>query len=198
MKSFKTSLKLFAFSSILLLALSACGGGENIETTMSEEVPDFEFTTQDNETMTTDDLKGTYWVADFVFTNCTTVCLPMTSNMAYLQDLINEEGLDIQLVSFSVDPDYDSPEVLTEYAEDNGADLDNWTFLTGYDFQTIKELSIKTFKNMVQEPPEGSDQVTHGTSFFLVNPEGEVIKNYNGVQKNNMEDIFEDLKEVSG
>lgn len=111
---------------------------------------------------------------------------------------INEEGLDIQLVSFSVDPDYDSPEVLTEYAEDNGADLDNWTFLTGYDFQTIKELSIKTFKNMVQEPPEGSDQVTHGTSFFLVNPEGEVIKNYNGVQKNNMEDIFEDLKEVSG
>ncbi|MBU5465500.1 SCO family protein [Virgibacillus sp. MSJ-26] len=197
MKSFKTSLKLFAFSSILLLALSACGGGENIETTMSEEVPDFEFTTQDNETMTTDDLKGTYWVADFVFTNCTTVCLPMTSNMAYLQDLINEEGLDIQLVSFSVDPDYDSPEVLTEYAEDNGADLDNWTFLTGYDFQTIKELSIKTFKNMVQEPPEGSDQVTHGTSFFLVNPEGEVIKNYNGVQKNNMEDIFEDLKEVS-
>ena len=198
MRNLTAPLKLFAFSSILLLALSACGGGENIETTMSEEVPDFEFTTQDNDTMTTDDLKGTYWVADFVFTNCTTVCLPMTSNMAYLQDLINEEGLDIQLVSFSVDPDYDSPEVLTEYAEDNGADLDNWTFLTGYDFQTIKELSIKTFKNMVQEPPEGSDQVTHGTSFFLVNPEGEVIKNYNGVQKNNMEDIFEDLKEVSG
>jgi len=198
MRNLTAPLKLFAFSSILLLALSACGGGENIETTMSEEVPDFEFTTQDNDTMTTDDLKGTYWVADFVFTNCTTVCLPMTSNMAYLQSLINEEGLDTQLVSFSVDPDYDSPEVLTEYAEDNGADLDNWTFLTGYDFQTIKELSIKTFKNMVQEPPEGSDQVTHGTSFFLVNPEGEVIKNYNGVQKNNMEDIFEDLKEVSG
>lgn len=198
MGNLKSSLKLFAFSSILLLALSACGGGENIETTMSEEVPDFEFTTQDNETLTTDDLKGTYWVADFVFTNCTTVCLPMTSNMAYLQDLINEEGLDTQLVSFSVDPDYDSPEVLKEYAEESGADLENWTFLTGYDFQTIKELSIKTFKNMVQEPPEGSDQVTHGTSFFLVNPEGEVIKNYNGVQKNNMDDIFEDLKEVSG
>src|SRR5690625_6444063 len=125
MRNLTASLKLFAFSSILLLALSACGGGENIETTMSEEVPDFEFTTQDNETMTTDNLKGTYWVADFVFTNCTTVCLPMTSNMAYLQSLINEEGLDTQLVSFSVDPDYDSPEVLTEYAEDNGADLDN-------------------------------------------------------------------------
>src|SRR5699024_6709829 len=166
-------LKIVSFTFILMI-LAACGG-ENIETTMSENVDDFEFTTQDNESFGLDDLKGTYWVADFVFTNCTTVCLPMTSNMAYLQSLINEEGLDTQLVSFSVDPDYDSPEVLTEYAEDNGADLDNWTFLTGYDFQTIKELSIKTFKNMVQEPPEGSDQVTHGTSFFLVNPEGKVI-----------------------
>ena len=187
-------LKIVSFTFILMI-LAACGG-ENIETTMSENVDDFEFTTQDNESFGLDDLKGTYWVADFVFTNCTTVCLPMTSNMAYLQDLIQEEDLDVQLVSFSVDPDYDTPEVLKEYAEEYDADVDNWTFLTGYDFDTIKELSIKSFKNMVQEPPEGTDQVTHGTSFFLVNPEGKVIKSYNGVQKDSMEDILEDLKNV--
>lgn len=196
MRNLKTLIKLLAFSIILILTLSACGG-EKIETTMSNEVAGFEFTTQDNEEMSLEDLKGTYWVADFVFTNCTTVCLPMTSNMSYLQDMIKEEGLDVQLVSFSVDPDYDTPEVLKEYAEEYDADLDSWSFLTGYDFQTIKELSIKSFKNMVQEPPAGSDQVTHGTSFFLVNPEGEVIKNYNGVQKNSMDDIFEDLKAVN-
>ena len=197
MRNYKVFIKGLALSSILVLALSACGGS-NIETTMSEKVADFEFTTQDNETLSLDDLQGTYWVADFVFTNCTTVCLPMTSNMSYLQDMIKEEDLDVQLVSFSVDPDYDTPEVLKEYAEEYDADLDNWTFLTGYDFQTIKELSIKSFKNMVQEPPEGSDQVTHGTSFFLVDPEGKVIKNYNGTQKNSMEDILEDLKAIAG
>lgn len=197
MRNYKVFIKGLALSSILVLALSACGGS-NIETTMSEKVADFEFTTQDNETLSLDDLQGTYWVADFVFTNCTTVCLPMTSNMSYLQDMINEENLDVQLVSFSVDPDYDTPEVLKEYAEEYDADLDNWTFLTGYDFQTIKELSIKSFKNMVQEPPEGSDQVTHGTSFFLVDPEGKVIKNYNGTQKNSMDDILEDLKAITG
>jgi len=193
----KTLIKLFAFSSILILTLAACGGSQ-IETNMSEEISDFEFTTQDNETFGLDDLKGKYWVADFVFTNCTTVCLPMTTNMSYLQDQINEEGLeDIELVSFSVDPDYDTPEVLKEYSEDYEADLSNWTFLTGYDFDTIKELSIKSFKNMVQEAPEGTDQVTHGTSFFLVDPDGKVIKAYQGTDKENMDDILADLKEVS-
>jgi len=193
----KTLIKLFTFSSILILTLTACGGSQ-IETNMSEKITDFEFTTQDNETFGLDDLKGNYWVADFVFTNCTTVCLPMTTNMSYLQDQINEEGLeDVELVSFSVDPDYDTPEVLKEYAEDYEADLSNWTFLTGYDFDTIKELSIKSFKNMVQEAPEGSDQVTHGTSFFLVDPDGKVIKAYQGTDKEDMDNILEDLKEVS-
>lgn len=194
MNRFRTFAKLATLSLILILTLAACGDKEPIETSMNEEVNDFEYTTQDNETMSLDDLEGTYWVADFVFTNCTTVCLPMTSNMSYLQDKINDEGLDIQLVSFSVDPDYDTPDVLKEYAEEYSADLGNWTFLTGYDFQTIKELSIKSFKNMLSEPPDGSDQVTHGTSFFLVNPEGTVIKNYSGIEKDSMDDIFEDLK----
>lgn len=180
---------------VLLMTLAACSSYP-IETNMSEEVNDFEFTTESNETFSLDDLDGTYWIADFVFTNCTTVCLPMTSNMSYLQDLINEEGLDVQLVSFSVDPDYDTPEVLTDYAEEYDADLDNWTFLTGYDFQTIKELSIKSFKSMLQEPPEGTDQVTHGTSFYLVDPDGNVIKSYNGVQRDSMDEIFEDLKKL--
>ncbi|WP_067730070.1 SCO family protein [Oceanobacillus damuensis] len=179
----------------LAIFLTACGGYP-IETTMSEEVADFEFTTQDNSTLSLRDLEGEWWVADFIFTNCTTVCLPMTANMAALQEKLEEEGIDAQLVSFSVDPEYDSPEVLKEYGESYHADFSNWTFLTGYEFSTIKELSIKSFKNMVQEAPEGTDQVTHGTSFFLVSPEGEVIKNYSGIQSDALDTIVDDLKKV--
>src|SRR5699024_8783779 len=83
---------------------------------------------------------------------------------------------DAQLVSFSVDPERDTPDVLKEYAKDYDADLDNWTFLTGYDFQTIKELSIKSFQSLLEEAPEDSDQVTHDTRFYLVTPEGKVNK----------------------
>src|SRR5699024_7749731 len=154
------------------------------------------YTTQDNDTLGLKDLEGKWWLADFIFTNCTSVCLPMTSNMVYLQEELKAEGIDVELVSFSVDPDYDSPEVLTEYAEEYGADLSNWTFLTGYDFETIRELSIKTFRSPLQEPYE-DDQVVHGTRFFLVNPDGKLIKNYGGLETESMDEIIEDLKNVS-
>ena len=186
----KRILILLAFAVVLLLA--ACG--EEIEKNMSEEVEDFEFTTQDDETLSLNDLKGEWWVADFIFTNCTTVCLPMTTNMSELQNKMEEENLDAQLVSFSVDPEYDSPEVLRAYAEGYQADLSNWSFLTGYDFQTIKDFSVGSFKSVVEAPPEGDDQVMHGTSFFLVNPEGEVIKRYSGIESEEMDNIIQDLK----
>lgn len=177
----------------LTLFLVACGGHE-IETNMSGNVPDFEYTSQDNEPFGLEDLEGKWWIADLIFTNCTTVCIPMTTNMVNLQQALNEKDLDVQLVSFSVDPDYDTPEVLTEYAENYGADLSNWTFLTGYDFQTIKELSIKTFKSPLHEALPGDDQVTHGTRFYLVDPEGNVLKFYDGTKSDELENIIDDLK----
>src|SRR5690625_7710700 len=99
---------------LMIIILTACGG-KNVETTMSAPVDEFEATTQDEETLTRDDLIGQWWVADFIFTNCTTVCIPMTQNMKMVQDRLQEEGIeDVQLVSFSVDPEYDTPAVLRE------------------------------------------------------------------------------------
>lgn len=186
------------FYLILLVAIFLLAGcnREVIETNMSKKVADFSFTTESNESLALDDLKGKYWIADFIFTNCTTVCLPMSANMKYLQDTTIDKGYDIQFVSFSVDPDYDSPDILTEYAADYEADLNSWTFLTGYDFDTIRELSIKSFQSPVYAPVDGDDQVMHGTNFFLVNPQGKVIKKYDGVQSSNMEIILDDLEQI--
>src|SRR5690625_7024307 len=69
----------------LLVFLVACGDSSPIEENMSETVPDFSYTTQDEETLELEDLKGNWWIADFIFTNCTDVCIPMTNNMAILQ-----------------------------------------------------------------------------------------------------------------
>jgi len=182
--------------STFLLLLTACGG-YNIETNMARDIEPFEFTTQDNETLSHEDLEGEWWIADMIFTNCTTVCLPMSTNMSLLQDKIQEENLDVKLVSFSVDPDYDTPEVLSEYADEYDVDLDSWAFLTGYDFDTIKEISIKSFQSPLLEPPEGDDQFTHGTSFYLVSPEGEVLKKYNGVESSETDIIMGDLRRVA-
>ena len=86
---------------------------------------------------------------------------------------------------------------MKEYGERYQEDFGNWSFLTGYDFQTIKELSIKSFKNLVKEPLEGDNQVMHGTRFFLVNPEGEVIKGYDGISSSEIDIIVGDLRAVT-
>ncbi|MCA0970553.1 SCO family protein [Halobacillus litoralis] len=178
---------------LILFVLTACG--EEIETNMSETVESFSFTNQDKEQVSLEDLKGSWWVADTIFTNCETVCPPMTQNMSLLQDKVQEEGISVQFVSFSIDPKNDTPEQLKAFGDKFGADYSNWSFLTGYDFQTIKEFSIKSFRNLVGEVPD-SDQYMHGTSFFLINPEGKAIKSYSGTNRAELDKIVNDLKKV--
>lgn len=183
---------LFSLFTFIFL-LQACSSKLPIETNINEKVADFDFTTQDGEGLSRSDLAGKWWIADFIFTNCTTACLPMTSNMVLLQDRINEEGLDIELVSFSVDPDHDTPSVLREYGEDYGADFSNWHFLTGYDFDTIKKLSVKSFRAFLQVSADDPDQYTHDTRFFLVDPDGNIVKGYSGLVSESVDEIIDDL-----
>src|SRR3954454_7335290 len=108
---------------IFTFALFLVGCGGNIDSNMSKQVKVFEFTTQDNDKLSLQDLNGEWWVADFVFTNCVTVCPPMTSNMSKLQTKMKDEKLEAQLVSFTVDPEFDTPEVLKKYAQSYEIDL---------------------------------------------------------------------------
>ncbi|WP_404452436.1 SCO family protein [Virgibacillus necropolis] len=179
---------------VLVLILTACG--EKYEGDFSYKVQDFSFSNQDGETVTKNDLEGNFWVTNFMFTSCETVCPAMTANMARLQEKLKEAGLDdVQLVSFSVDPENDTKAKLKKFAKERGASFENWHLLTGYDFQTIKELSIKSFKSALEKVPD-SDQFMHGTSFFLVSPEGNAIKRYRGTQAAEMDKIVEDIKEM--
>src|SRR5690625_4997495 len=92
---------LFVFIGILFIFAAGSSSNPKIETNMSKNVADFEYTNQNNESFGLQDLKGKWWVADFIFTNCTTVCLPMTSNMSRLQDRVKEEGLEgVHFISF--------------------------------------------------------------------------------------------------
>lgn len=179
---------------VLVIILSACG--DKYEGDFSWEVDDFAFTNQDGEKVSKSNLEEKFWVADFIFTSCETVCPPMTANMARLQEKLKEAGLDdVQLVSFSIDPEHDTPAALKEFGKARGASFDNWDFLTGYDFQTIKELSIKSFHSALEKISD-SDQFMHSTSFFLISPEGNAIKRYTGTQAAEMEKIIEDIKEM--
>lgn len=187
------SIFFIGFSLILLLA----GCGTNYEGDFSYKVDDFQYTNQDGDSFSSDSLTDKFWVADMIFTNCIDVCMPMTANMAKLQKLLQEEGLDneVELVSFSIDPENDTPNILKDYSKQRGGEFTNWNLLTGYSFEEIKELSIKSFKAPL-EKIAGSDQFVHVTSFYLVTPEGNAVKRYDGTESSSIEEIVKDIKKM--
>ncbi|MGY4689505.1 SCO family protein [Salibacterium sp. K-3] len=160
------------------------------------ELSSFEFTNQDGQTVTKEDLEGDYVIADMIFTNCPTVCNIMTPNLLNLQGNIEEAGIeDVRIVSFSVDPERDDPKTLTEYGENYGVDFSNWDFLTGYSQEEIKQLSESSFRSVVNQDT-GDDNIVHATSFFLIDPEGNVIRKYDGLE-NDTEPILKDVQRLT-
>jgi protein SCO1 len=181
---------LIAFICMTIL-LSGCGN--KIPDAKNWPLADFTFTDQNGQPFGLADLKGKVWVADFIFTNCETVCPPMTANMAKLQDMAKAEGLDVEFVSFSVDPENDKPETLKQYVEKFDADLSNWHLLTGYSQEEIEEFAKKNFKTIVKKP-EQNDQVIHGTDFYLIDREGNIVKYYSGLNNTPYEEILKHIK----
>ncbi|WP_083566440.1 SCO family protein [Domibacillus mangrovi] len=192
-------MKLFRYMiivGIVMIVLSACSNSD-FQGNMDVEVKDFKNTNQDGKEVNLSDLKGKVWIADFVFTNCTTVCPPMTKNMSDLQDMLNEEGVkDYRIVSFSVDPERDTPEALKEYISHYEADESNWDLLTGYDGKYIREFAEKSFQTLAIPDPN-SDQIMHGTSFYLVDKEGTVVKSYAGNMDVPFDEIVLDVKQLT-
>ena len=185
---------LTAFALVWVLCLLASCSSNEIPDSKNIPVDNFSMINQDKKTVNLDSLKGEVWVADFIFTSCEDVCLPMTSNMSKLQKELKDEGLeDVRLVSFSIDPEVDTPEVLKQFGDQFNADYTNWDFLTGYEQNYIEEFAKDSFQMMVHKP-ENEDQVIHGVSFFLVNQEGNVVQIYNGTDEFPLEDIIKHIK----
>ncbi|KFA93020.1 photosynthetic protein synthase I [Archangium violaceum Cb vi76] len=145
-------------------------------------LPAFTFTRQDGEPFGLKQLEGQPWVANFIFTRCPTICPVFTRKMAGVQKQTAELGRELALVSFSVDPKYDTPERLTDYARKHGADPKRWSFLTG-DYQQLKDTIVGGFK-IAMGREEGADEsdiasIFHGSHFVLVDRTGEIRGYYN-------------------
>ncbi|KWW22380.1 photosynthetic protein synthase I [Peribacillus simplex] len=182
-----------AMGASILLLLTACGSS-GVPEAKNWDLEDFSYIDQDGKPFSKSDLKGKVWVADFIFTSCETVCLPMTSNMSKLQQQLKDEGIeDVEFVSFSVDPEIDKPDVLKKFGDQFNVDYKNWHFLTGYGQGEIEQFALDNFKTIVKKP-EKEDQVIHGTSFFLMDQDGKIIRDYTGLQDIPFEDMIKHIK----
>jgi protein SCO1/2 len=160
----------------MVFLLAACSGPASLPD--YSVVPDFRLTERSGREVARQDLDGQVWVADFIFTRCAGICPAMSENMRKLQGRLPKE---IRLVSFSVDPYNDTPEVLTEYANRYGADPERWWFLTG-DPKAIQDLSVGGFKlGLDATGGTEAEPITHSSRFVLVDQAGH-IRGYYGTE----------------
>ena len=161
------------------------------------QVPDFSLVNRDGRTLTNLDLLGSTWVADFIFTRCALSCPRMTSRTVQLGKLWPTESTTAR-VSFSVDPEFDTPEVLQTYAESWDIEDPRWFFLTGAR-EVMKAIVMEGFKLAVEmNPPPGTaspeEPILHSTRFVLVDRNGAIRGYYDAIQGGELERLARDLR----
>jgi cytochrome oxidase Cu insertion factor (SCO1/SenC/PrrC family) len=160
-------------------------------------VPPFALTERSGKTVTNQDLAGKIWVADFIYTTCPGPCPLITAGMVKLQDAVAHDP-QVQLVTFTVDPQTDTPAVLAKYAGLYHADPDRWWFLTGPQkplYDLIQNGFLQVVKDNHGEPPQdGQFVVTHSTYLALVDADGNVRGFYDGVGNASRADLQRDIK----
>ncbi len=141
------------------------------------QVGDFSLTNQFNGPTSLNNFRGQIWIADVIFTRCPLQCIRMTKRMHELQEALPQDK-PIKMVSITADPQFDTPEVLKNYAQQYGADQKRWDFLTGPKAE-INRLAVTGLKLVVYEkkPEEReipADLFLHSTKFVLVDGQGRI------------------------
>jgi cytochrome oxidase Cu insertion factor (SCO1/SenC/PrrC family) len=148
------------------------------------DAPSFSLTDQEGKTVTRDSLRGQVWVAMVFFTQCPGVCPAMTMRMTELQKAVTSR--DVKIVSFTLDPEHDTPEAMKVYAERFNTDQSRWFFLTG-----PKDTMYETARGLklAAEPAHDGQPIVHTQKVLLIDREGRV----RGVYDTNDDDSMKGL-----
>lgn len=171
---------------------------------ISGQVPEFSFTNQYNKTITNDDFKDKVYVIEFFFTTCPSICPIMNQNMQLLEKEFYG-NLNFGIASFTINPEYDTPEVLKNYAESYGVTHPNWHFLTG-DKEAVYKLSNEGFLLYTAEEAAAPGGFEHSGLFALIDQQGNIRSRkdpsgnpkiyYNGLDKAEIQMLKEDIKKL--
>jgi protein SCO1/2 len=164
---------------LMALIVAAGAGGTGCDRAaplpVRGHVPAFTLTDATGAAFSRQSLAGTVWIANFIFTRCPDICPAFTAKMAEVQAATASAGPRLRLVSFSVDPAYDTPARLSTYAAQHGADPARWSFLTGPPdaVRAAVEQGLKVYMEQKGETG-GVPQIGHGSHFVLVDRQGDI------------------------
>jgi protein SCO1/2 len=156
-------------------------------------IPSFQLVNQDAQPFGSKQLAGKVWIADFIFTTCRGPCPIISTRMSELQKPL--EKSDVHFVSFSVDPETDTPEVLRVYADKLRKEPLRWDFLTG-PRDTIASISRDGFKLGISEAEEPGSGPVHSTRFALVDRRGTIRGYYDALAPDGVTKLLADTNHL--
>lgn len=157
------------------------------------EAPNFQLINQNGQPFGSTDLANKIWIADFVFTSCPGPCPIISTRMSELQKPLGKT--DVHLISFTVDPDKDTPEVLRNYAEKLRAQTGRWDFLTGKK-SAIYDLSQKGFKLALADGSDETGMPVHSTRMVLIDRHGQIRGYYDGLAADSVTKLLADTNHL--
>jgi protein SCO1/2 len=197
--------------SVLTVLLAACSSQDSASLPVYEEIPSFSLIDQMGQPLTREELRGKVVLANFIFTNCTEFCPTLSPRMAQVQERLEEDGFlgkGVFLLSFSVDPEHDTAEILLSYAERYGANYNGWRFLTGPPevMQQVITGGLKLAFGQVSERNEHHHEdgsvhiheydVFHTNRVVLWDKAGRVRAYYDGVADWDMAKVLKDMRRL--
>lgn len=169
--------------------------GTKLADTVYFTVPGFSFINQDSVEVSHQDYRGHIYVTDYFFTTCPSICPVMSSQMSRLQDLLKQKDLfgDVMILSHTVDPENDTPEVLKAYANQLGADSQHWNFVTGGKSDLYDQARYGYFMTAL-ESDTAAGGFFHSDNFVLIDRGGHLRGYYDGTSTKEVNQLFEDIQ----
>lgn len=169
--------------------------GKTVADTVYHTIADFEFINQMGQKVTNETVKGKVYVADFFFTSCPTICPIMKKEMLRVYDIYKEDP-DFMILSHSIDPGYDTQEVLFEYADRLGVeDAKTWNFLTG-EPQKIFEIGQTSYLTTAMEDQNEPGGFLHSGAFLLIDQSGRIRGVYDGTKSDQVDRLIKDIPKI--
>jgi len=157
-------------------------------------VPAFLLIDHEGQAISAESLRGTVWVASFIFTRCAGQCPMMSRQMARLTQMFHASP-DARWVSFTVDPEWDTPDVLARYAASQGGDA-RWRFVTG-DRESLERLCREGFQlSLADGPGTAEEPITHSVRLALVDRAGWIRGYYDATDAGQMARLARDLRRL--
>ncbi len=158
---------------------------------VNHRIDDWSFTNQNNKIITQADYENKIYVADFFFTTCPTICIDMADNMVWLPEQIKDYP-DVMLLSHTVMPDIDTPEVLKKYALEKGVDDSKWNLVTG-DKKDIYYIARSSYLAVKTGSLDELYDMVHTENFILVDKKKRIRGFYDGTQREDLEKLLQDI-----